>query len=225
MELIPFVVAPLGALTCVGAVVAVVVVAVHHTRQARRRQMAAYHHWAVRHGFHYWPEEPSALAISAQAPLAGGHGRQALDVFRGKYKGAHLHCFELRYQTGSGDSQSTHYFQVVAISLPATRPLLDIGHENFLSKRFDKDIEFENQAFNDRFKILSPSPRYAYDVIHARTMEWMLTDWRAWSYHWRFEGPWLMTFRSGRLNLNEVFFYADFLHEVLDRVPDHVWKD
>jgi hypothetical protein len=225
METLVFLAVPLGGLAFLGALGAVVWLLVHHAQQARKREIAFHHHWASHHGFHYWPEEPSALAVSALPPLSSGHSRQARNVFRGRYKGAHLHCFEIRYQTGSGDNESTHHFQVVAISLPATRPALDIGHENFLTKRFAKDIEFENREFNDRFKIQSLSARFAYDVIHARTMEWMLTDWRAWSYHWRFEGPWLMTYRSGRLDLNEVFPYADFLHEVLDRVPKHVWTD
>ncbi len=47
---------------------------------------------------------------------------------------------------------------MVAISLPATRPLLDIAHENSLSRRFDKDIEFENRAFNDKFWIARRAP-------------------------------------------------------------------
>ncbi|SDD32712.1 hypothetical protein [Glycomyces harbinensis] len=225
MDPLGFLVVQLGGLLFFGGLGVLIWLLVYSSILKRRRQIAGYHHWAGQHGFHYWPFEHSVLAISARPPLTNGSSRQAADVFRGEYRGAHLHFFELRYTTDNGNSQSTDYFQVVAISLPATRPLLDIRQESFMSKRFEKDIQFENQAFNDRFRIQSPSARFAYDVIHARMMEWMLSDWRAWSYAWRFEGPWLMTYRPGRLRLDEVFGYADFLHEARKRVPEHVWSD
>jgi hypothetical protein len=213
-----------GGVLCLGVVGGLIWLAVHHSQRARERHVAELSAWAAHHGFQYWPEDASALAISRQVPFTYGTGHRALDVLRGTFRDVHLHCFQLRYHTSSGDSQSTHDYQVVAISLPATRPLLDIAHENSLSRRF-KDIDFENQAFNDRFRIGSPSPRFAYDVIHPRTMEWMLADPRARVIRWRFEGAWLMTFRPGRLNPNELFYYADFLHQVLAQVPKHVWSD
>ncbi|MFC3491240.1 hypothetical protein [Glycomyces rhizosphaerae] len=210
---------------CLGVPGVAIGLAVYYSRRARQRHIAQMAAWAAYHGFQYWPEEPSALAISRQVPFTYGSGHQALDVLRGTFRDVHLHCFQLRYQVSSGESTSTHDYQVVAISLPAMRPLLDIAHENSMSRRFDKDIQFENRAFNDKFKIASPSPRFAYDVIHARTMEWMLADARAHTIRWRFEGAWLLTFRRGKLNPHEVFYYADFLHQVLAQVPKHVWSD
>lgn len=210
---------------CLGVLGGVIAVAVHFSRKSRQRRIDQCAAWAAHHRFHYWPEEPSALAISKHSPFATGHARQAIDVFRGTYRDAHLHFFQYRFKTGSGDNESTHDYQVVAISLPAMRPLLDIAHENSLSRRFDKDIEFENRAFNDKFRIASHSPRFAYDVIHPRTMEWMLADPRAHTLRWRFEGSWLMTFRKGAVNPHEAFYYADFLHQVLAQVPNHVWSE
>ncbi|MEV3934592.1 hypothetical protein AB0K52_01230 [Glycomyces sp. NPDC049804] len=205
-----------------GGIVALVIVLGRRARQRRIAQCAA---WAAHHRFQYWPEDPSALGITRRPPFAAGHSHRALDVFRGTFKGRHLHFFHYRFKTGSGKEERTHDYQLVAIDLPALRPVLDVSHENFLTRRFDKDIAFENQAFNDKFKIASPSPRFAYDVIHPRTMEWMLADPRAHVIRWRFEGAWLMTFRKGGLALDEAFYYADFLHQVLAQVPAHVWSE
>lgn len=213
------------ALLCLGVPGVAIGLAVYFSRQARQRHIARFSAWAAHHGFQYWPQEQSALELSRQAPFTTGSGREARDVLRGTYRGAHLHCFQLRYHTSSGDTENTYDYQVVAISLPAMRPLLDIAHENALTRRFAKDLGFENRAFNDMFKVASPSPRFAHDVIHPRTMEWMLADPRARTIRWRFEGSWLMTFRPGPLNLDEVFFMADFLHQVLDQVPKHVWSE
>jgi hypothetical protein len=210
---------------CVGVPGLAIGLAIFYSRRARQRHIARLSAWAAHHGFQYWPRDQTALSLSRQAPFTTGSGHEALDVLRGTFRGVHLHCFQLRYRVSSGDSQSTHDYQVVAISLPAMRPLLDIAHENALTRRFDKDIEFEHQAFNDKFKVVSPSPRFAHDVIHPRTMEWMLADPRAHTIRWRFEGAWLMTFRPGRLKPEEVFYYAEFLHQVLEQVPEHVWSD
>jgi hypothetical protein len=217
-----FVVAPV---VCLGIPAGLITWAILHSRRVRQRRIAYCLGWAAHHGFHYVPSDPSMLAISRQPPFTTGSGREALDVFRGTFKGVHLHCFQYRYRTSDGENTTTHDYQVVAISLPAMRPLLDIAHENSLTRRFSKDLEFENQAFNDRFKVASPSPRFAHDVIHPRTMEWMLADPRTRLLRWRFEGAWLMTFRPGPIKPDEVFYYADFLHQVLAQVPKHVWTE
>jgi hypothetical protein len=208
---------------CLGIPGGLIAFAIVHAKRVRERRIAYCAGWAAHHGFHYRPNDPSALAISRQPPFTLGSGREALDVFRGTFRDVHLHCFQLRFRTGDSQNQSTHDYQVVAISLPAMRPLLDIGHENSLSRLFDKDLEFENQAFNDLYRIASPSPRFAHDIIHPRTMEWMLADPRARVLRWRFEGSWLLTFRPGPINPDEVFYYAEFLHQVLAQVPEHVW--
>ncbi|WP_051704213.1 hypothetical protein [Glycomyces sp. NRRL B-16210] len=212
-------------LACCVALVGGTVLLVLYTRRARNARIAQCAAWAARHGFQYWPDDPTALGISGHNPFDLGHSRRAYDVLRGRYRDAHLHCFQYVFVTGGGRSRTTHTYQVYAISLPKSRPYLDIRHENALSRRFEKDLDFENQAFNDEYRIESDSPRFAYDVIHPRTMEWMLADQRARSYQWRFEGSWLMTFRTGGHDLDQVFHYADFLHAVLGQVPAHVWSD
>ena len=205
-------------------VILVVVAAIaYFAWRARQKKIAAYRAWAAQYGYHYEPRDDSVTGLSSEEPFNIGRSRQGIDVFRGVYRNTHLLFFHYKYTTGSGKNSKTFHHQVVAIGLPQPRPLLDISQENFLSKRFSKDIDFENQRFNDTFRIKSPNRRFAFDVIHARTMEWMLADQRCHSYRWRFEGPWLMTFRPGQLKLEEVFFYADFLIDVYSQVPRHVW--
>jgi hypothetical protein len=189
----------------------------------RQKRIAAYRAWAAQHGFHYAPHDYSVSALSSTEPFGTGRNRRGVDVFRGVYRGKHIVFFEYQYMTGSGKNSTQHRYQVIAIDLPAPRPMLDIGHENFFSRRFGNDIDFENQAFNDVFKVNAENRRFAFDVIHPRTMEWMLADQRARTYRWRFDGQWPMTFREGALNLGEVFFYADFLIDVYAQVPRHVW--
>ncbi|MQM24963.1 type III secretion system chaperone family protein [Glycomyces albidus] len=215
----------LAPLTCLALIGTAIGLAVYFSRRSRNARIARCQAWAAHHGFQYRPADDSVLRISARPPFTAGHGRSGVDVFRGVHRGVHLHCFEYRYRTSDGENETTHYFQVVAVGLPAMRPYLEIGREGLLPKSLGKDIDFENHAFNERFRVVSANPRFAHDVIHPRTMEWMLADPRAQSYRWRFEGSWLMTFRKGRLNLDELLPVADFLCDVLAQIPKHVWAD
>ncbi|GAB3999655.1 hypothetical protein GCM10029992_29080 [Glycomyces albus] len=193
--------------------------------RVREAKIAANRAWAARHGFSYRPSDPSVASVSSAEPFGTGWSRRGVDVYRGKYRNFHIMFFQYDYAPTVGKGTEVVSHQVVALVLPTVRPLLDIGHEGFWSKRFGDGVDFENQAFNDRFKIRSDNRRFAFDVINARTMEWMLADQRAQAYRWRFEGPWLMTFRPGGLKLEEVFFYADFLIDVYAQVPRHVWAN
>lgn len=197
--------------------------------QARQKKIAQYRAWAAQYGFHYEPQDNSVVDLSANSPFQTGSSRKGQDVFRGMYRGLHIVFFEYLYTTGSGKNSTTHTNQVVAIGLPSPRPFLDISHETRMSRFFGsigfQDLQFENQHFNDVFKIATENNRFAYDIIHAQTMEWMLADQRARTYSWRFEGPWLMTIRSGNLKLEEVFFFADFLCDVYTQVPKFVWSN
>ncbi|QSB06139.1 hypothetical protein [Natronoglycomyces albus] len=195
----------------------------------RKKKIAQYRAWAAQYGFHYEPKDNSVVDISSKAPFGVGRNRRGQDVFRGSYRGLHILFFEYIYTTGSGKNSTTHVNQVVAIGLPSPRPFLDIGHETTMSRFFNSlgfaSLQFENQHFNDVFKVTAENPRFAYDVIHAQTMEWMLADQRARTFSWRFDGPWLMNVKKGKLKLEEVFFYADFLCDIYAQVPKFVWSN
>lgn len=198
-------------------------------RRAEYRRAWECHAFAQRHGLQYLHQDPGLGAPSPRAPFVEPVGASqtlwgAFHVMRGAYRGHQLVAYECRVKNADWESLEGS-FQVVAIVLPADRPFLDISLENDLSRAFEEDLTFENRAFNDVFRVKSDSPRFAHDVLHARTMEWMLADWRARSFNWRFEGRWLMTFRSGGVNTAGILPYADFLIDLLAQVPEHVWSD
>lgn len=184
--------------------------------------------FAQRHGLQYRHKDPYIGPPSLRSPFEAPYGSlfaswDGFHVMRGTYRGHHMLAYESRVKKADWESYDST-FQVVAIALPVPRPFLDIRVESDFSRAFEEDLRFENQAFNDAFRVMSDSPRFAHDVLHARTMEWMLADWRARAYPWRFEGGWLMTFRPGQIAEAEVLPYADFLIDLLAQVPKHVWS-
>ncbi|WP_026922428.1 hypothetical protein [Glycomyces arizonensis] len=188
----------------------------------KQKEIRAFRAWASRYGYRYERRDDSVAGVSSVPPFGIGRERKCVDVFRGTYRDTRLLFFQYDYASGSGDRSVSLSYQVVAIDLPQSLPVLDIGQEGFLS-RWDEDIDFENPRFNDLFKIQSTDRRFAFDVIDPRTMEWMLADRRAQTYQWRFDGPWLMSIRPGGVDLGDVFTRADFLLDVYARVPRHVW--
>lgn len=83
------------------------------------------------------------------------------------------------FTEGSGKHQRTYRLSYALITLPFPFvPDLDIRSENILDKvagaiGFD-DIDFESAEFSDKFHVKSPDKRFAYNVIHARMMEFLL---------------------------------------------------
>lgn len=212
-----------GFLMIAGVVGGIVYAFIH-----RRKQVERYSQWAAQNGLHYQAQDSSIAAMSTRSPFGVGSSRTGQDVFRGMYKGRHLVFGLYKYTTGSGKNSSTHIMQFVAVSLPAPRPFLDITRETagskFLAMFGKRDLQLESQEFNDRFKVDTDNERFAYDVLSPQNMQWLLADVRANMYQYRFEGQWLMTMRAGKLRLDEVYFYADFLHDLVNIVPRHVWQ-
>jgi hypothetical protein len=180
---------------------------------------------AAHYGFEYWPEDPFREGPTVADLMGFGGGRTVHHVVRGQYRGRRLQAFERRSGQARIIADPSDSEQVVSVALPAPRPRLQVGPETGFTRSFENDLKFENQAFNDVFRVWSDSPRFAHDVIHPRMMEWMLADPRARRYEWRLDGVWISITWKGFLDPAELIPAADFLIDVLDRIPTHVWSE
>lgn len=117
---------------------------------------------------------------------------------------------------------------VVALSTPAPRPTLEVGREGLGRKLLGfvgvRDLQLESEEFNKTFLIRTEDDKFAYDVLHPRMMEWMLSDERALRTSFRFERGDLLTWDREKIDLPKVQWMLDYLCDVLDRVPGFVWK-
>jgi len=108
-----------------------------------------------------------------------GHSRRARNVINGERDGSAVKIFDYRYTTGSGKNKSTHSRNVMLVEMPEQRfPELYIRREGFFDKiaaavGFD-DIDFESHEFSRKFYVKSRDKRFAYDVVDARMMEFLL---------------------------------------------------
>ena len=168
-------------------------------------------------------------AISRFGLTTAGFGHTTEQVVRGENGGLPVEGLVHRWKTqrtetttdSKGRTQTRtvteHHDEAVAgVWLPFAFPQLSIdggwGGER---------VRFESEEFNDRFKVRCASPKLAYDVIHPRTMEFLMAVAPPGI---RIEGN-LVRFLVPAHDTGTLGFCADFAHDFFARVPSFVWKN
>ncbi len=88
--------------------------------------------------------------------------------------------YKVTRSTGKSTSTQTYRFSYLILHMPwSSVPDLLIRREGMFDKiagvlGFD-DIDFESAEFSRRFHVSSPDKRFAYDVVHPRMMEFLMT--------------------------------------------------
>ncbi|HEX9815549.1 MAG TPA: hypothetical protein VGB18_01100 [Candidatus Thermoplasmatota archaeon] len=150
-----------------------------------------------------------------------GNSRRAKFLLHGTYRDLDVRIFQYTYQTGSGKNQQTHSHTVAWARVPATWPGLTIVPEHVGHKLFDAlggdDIDFESDEFSRRFWVRCGDRKFAYDVIHGRTMEHIMAP--GWQ-RWELKGPFLTLWENrGRLRVPEVRPALDRLAAFWELLP------
>ncbi|MEX2274962.1 MAG: hypothetical protein WEA10_05290 [Actinomycetota bacterium] len=129
-----------------------------------------------------------------------GDGRGAENFVHGTWQGCHVALFDFWYYERSSDSNGrsskTYYrFQCVVTEIAAACSPVTIGPESVLSRIADglgfDDLQFESEEFNRRFQVQSGDRKFAYDLVDARMMDWLLGTGGAYSFE--ASGKWLLT--------------------------------
>lgn len=160
--------------------------------------------------------------------LAQGDQRYAYNCWSGDWRGRSVEGFDYHYQTYShgkhGRRTHHHHFSVVIVpSLFPLKPLF-IRPEGVFDKVTEffgyDDIDLESAEFSRRFYVKSPDRRWAFDVLHARTMEFLLSRPR---FHLQCGPMHLMAWQGGgRLSPEEFEQGLDVALGLLDGIPEYV---
>ena len=167
--------------------------------------------------------------IARYGLTTAGFGHTTEKVIRGNNDGLPIEAFIHRWQTRRTESYTdsegrtrtrtvteNHSEIVTAIMMPFSFPLLSVGGGGG-----GKKIRFESEEFNDRFTVRTDNPKLASDVIHPRTMEFLMAVQPP---GFRIEGD-VTRFSVDRHDTQLIGICADFAHEFFGRVPTFVWKD
>ncbi|MBB4930717.1 hypothetical protein F4561_001537 [Lipingzhangella halophila] len=194
-----------------------------------RKRVAALREWANQQGWHYEHWRPDLAERFSGYPFGRGRRRRVQHVLTGTHRGHEVLAFEHSYTTSGGrNNSSTTFHEVVAVPIPTPRPFLEVTREHFGHKLLGlvgvHDLQLSNERFNSTFRIRTSNDQFARHVLNKDMTEWLLADGRARQVGIRFDGSYLVTWRRGPLDADNIPADADFLIDVLERVPAPAWE-
>jgi hypothetical protein len=191
-------------------------------RRRHRAKAARMREFADEVGWHYRELDKGLIPVRyLGTPFRTGTERKASHVLSGTYRERGLFAFEYSYRA----KNSTYRFTVVTVALPASGPTLEVSREHLGHKVLNlagrRDLQLESDEFNSAFRVDTSDDRFAYAVLHPRMMEFLLANGQL---PFRFERGDLLTWHQHPIEPAHVPGMADYLSDVLDRVPGFVWK-
>ncbi|HUT59218.1 MAG TPA: hypothetical protein VNA25_15320 [Phycisphaerae bacterium] len=192
-------------------------------RMHRVRRLQA---WAAARGLSFTSASSGDLAgrfpeFDWSFPLVGS---LTFSVMEGQWQGQSFIGFD-QYQLREGlDGESPKHVLsgVILSSSVPLKPLL-IRPQALADKVAAalgwEDINLESAEFSRRFHVSAPDRRWAYDVIHPRTMELLLASP---PFCVRFGLVHAMAYRTRPLRPRDFELAAELLRGILDGLPDYV---
>jgi hypothetical protein len=193
----------------------------------RREAMAAF---AAQHNLRFTRAKDWAFdeRFAEYDCLRRGDDRYAFNRMEGEWAGRTIWAFDYHYETHSTDSKGRrktthHYFSAVILRSRQTLKPLIIRSENLFDKLASvfgyDDIDFESAEFSKAFCVKSPDRKWAYDVLHPRTMEFLLTSPR---FSIEFDPCHVIAWRSGRMSVEQFHDAVKVIEGILDRLPAYL---
>ncbi|HVE74719.1 MAG TPA: DUF3137 domain-containing protein [Mycobacteriales bacterium] len=200
----------------------------YQQEKKRRAQLMAF---ARSQGWTYSASDDSWADRFEGAPFGTGDDRTVTNILSGPWQGEQILAFDYSYETSTTDSKgnrrtTTHRFAVCALSLPGWLPTLELRPENVLTRLGGAlgldDVELESEDFNRRYRVRASNPKFAYDVLHPRTMEALLTGP---ARNLRLAGTAALCWEDGRLLPVELLARLRALQVLVSGIPSFVWTD
>jgi hypothetical protein len=187
--------------------------------------------FALAKGWTFVDEDASYTTRWNGAPFGEGHSRRARDVVVGTFDNHQFVSFDYTYVTtesdGRGGSHSeTHHYAVSALALPTFLPAICLTPESVMTRIGHvvgmQDIELESEAFNRKYRVQCPDPKFASDVLTPRTMELLLARP---TLHFRIVGADVVCWEQGTTDPTKLLARISTLAGFVAGIPAFVWHD
>jgi hypothetical protein len=189
---------------------------------------------ATRLGFRYQPDRDDSRLGGRydRIDLLGkGSNRYTKNHLIGQIDNRPVVACDFHYETYSTDgkghtSTEDHYFGVVFVEVPLRMNQVCIRSENLFDKLAGvlgfADINFESAEFSRKFNVTADDRKFAYDLIHARAMEYLLDHD---TYCWEFDGPVIALYQSGTFDAEQIKPAIDTVIGFIPLIPEYVWAE
>jgi hypothetical protein len=200
----------------------------YYLKMRRRDELAEF---ARQHGLEYAVNDPFGLVDMSFTFFTKGDGRGCENVLWGRWQDLPLAVTDFWYYEESTDSKGSrsrtyHRFSVAEVQVAAWMPHVSVGRENFLTAAIEHagfhDIEFESEDFNRTFRVKSEDREFAFKLIDARMMRWLLSIPGGFGLEVR--GPKFIVYskKLGPTELIPLFGTAKGFHQ---HIPRLVWNE
>ncbi|MBU8869307.1 MAG: hypothetical protein KOO60_00405 [Gemmatimonadales bacterium] len=165
-----------------------------------------------------WDRELPGLKVFAK-----GHSRWGKNVITGTFHDRPVTMLDYKYTTGHGKHRTNHRVGVAVLHCDYPTIPLFIRREN----PFDKvgeflgvdDIDFESVEFSRKFYVKSADKKWAFDIIHTRTMEYLLS---APSFNIEYGFGEIAVYRNGWCDVRKFEEALDVAWNLYSLTPDFV---
>jgi hypothetical protein len=175
-------------------------------------------------GLAFAERDPFELLDGPFAVLRRGGGgiRDLRNVQWGTWRGRDVRAFDFTY-TPAGDAEHPVELSCAMVAEPRVGPHLVIAREAPVGRAASvfglRDVEFESEEFNRAFRVTCDDRRFAYAIVDARMISWLLSL----APEWGFEGAggWVLAYGRRRYpwEIEEVLGAAEAF---ASRIPEHV---
>jgi hypothetical protein len=176
--------------------------------------------------------ESRGLSRAESRGLSRGDSR---GMPRADSRGMPANIFDYTYYSESTNSKghtSRHYSTrtVVALELPQSFPGIVIKPDSAFREFFEfiagADIDFESDEFNKRFYVWADDRKFAYAVVTAPMMDFLLrARGAARDLALQIVGHRAIFFRERKLGADGIRHLLQFAADFLEKIPDYVKKD
>ncbi len=194
-------------------------------RAKRRKELLA---WATQSGLSFSPHSNSSYddRYPAFGCLRQGHSRSAYNIASGDWNDRPVESFDYRYVTGHGKNRSTHTFSAVILRSDVPLKSLHLRTEHAFDKLAEffgvDDIDFESDEFSRAFHVKSPDKKWAFDVLHQRTMAFLLASPR---FSIQFDTHHVICWRNRRFDIPTRESAIHVAEGILDRLPEYLVRE
>jgi hypothetical protein len=173
-----------GFLFALFAVAAIAIIAFGIASAAKRRESAKA--LAARLGLAYHPSDDLGITRSPHPIFRMGDRRRASNLAVGTFRDRPVVLFDYEYtvdrhESDGKRSSSTYRYSGVKVDLGIQCPPTVIRRERIGTKLANalglgSDVQFESDAFNRAFEVRSGSQQFAFTLVDAAMMEWLMAN-------------------------------------------------
>jgi hypothetical protein len=218
----------------IAAVAAVIWLAVREQRCLRDKRRMELAGWARATGLKFLPESDYSIGFRYQPfkCLQQGDNRYGCNIMVGT-SGQRVVCgFDYYSDGNAASSNGLHparqdHFSAVVVDAGIPLKPLSIRPQRLFNKvtefvGFDA-IDFESAEFSQKYAVKSPDRRWAYDVLHQKTLELMLDYPR---FHIDFQGTQVAAY-SGHTEFSPGEFESalNLVTGILDNLPESLLRE